>query len=66
MKLESAPPVTVISPAAKSVDDSLSVKLTVAVSPALRADLLVATAIVGTTVSTDMVTVLFGSAPSLF
>jgi hypothetical protein len=50
----------------KSVADSLSVNVTVAVSPAFRLPLSLVTAIVGRTVSTLIVTVLFVSDPSAF
>ena len=63
-KLDSVPPVTVTSEATKLVDASLRVKVSVAVSPAMRLDLLLVTAIVGIRVSTAKVTVLFASAPS--
>ena len=45
------PPTAVISAAEKSVADSLSVKVMVAFSPILRADLLLTIEIVGATVS---------------
>ena len=50
--MESAPPVAVTSPTAKVVEDSLRVKVMVAVSPDFNADLLDVIAIVGATVST--------------
>ena len=51
MKPEIAPPVTATSAAVKSVADSLSVKVMMAVSPLLRAALLLLIATVGATVS---------------
>ena len=51
-KLLSVPPIAVTSAAMKLVDDSLSVKVTVAVSEALRLDTLLVMAMVGTAVST--------------
>ena len=60
----SVPPLTVMSAAVKSVDGSDSVKLSVAVSPSLRAVLSVATATVGRSVSTASVAVLSASRPS--
>ena len=64
MKLDRAPPVTVKSAAVNVVEASLSVKVTVVVSPAIRLVLLALNAIVGTTVSTAKVMVLFVSKPS--
>ena len=51
-KLLSVPPATVMSPTAKSVDDSLSVKVRVATSPTFRALSLVVMVTVGAVVST--------------
>ena len=51
MKFDSVPPVAVTSAAANVVDDSLSVKVMVAVSPLLRAALLLVIVTVGATVS---------------
>ena len=56
---------TATSDELKSVDDSLKVNEIVAVSPAFTDDLLLVIAIVGTTVSTVIVTVLFASVPSV-
>ena len=52
LKLEIVPPTATTSAAVKDVDDSLSVKVMVAVSPALRAGVLLVMEIVGATVST--------------
>ena len=57
-KPDIVPPLTLISSAAKSVADSVSVNVNVAVSPAFNAVLLDAILIVGITVSTVRVTVL--------
>ena len=64
MKLDRAPPVTVKSAAVNVVEVSLSVKVRVVVSPVIRLVLLALNAIVGTTVSTAKVMVLFVSEPS--
>ena len=63
-KLERVPPVALTSAAVKSVDASERVKVSDAVSPALRVETLLEIAIVGRMVSTVRVTVLFASAPS--
>ena len=64
MKLESVPPDTLTSEAVNVVDASLRVKFSVVVSPAIRLFLEELKAIVGTTVSTASVMVLFVSEPS--
>ena len=64
-KFDRVPPVTVTSPATKSVAVSESVKVMVAVSPAFSAVALLETTMVGRTVSTVKVAVLSASAPSL-
>ena len=64
-KLDKVPPDTETSAPVKSVEDSLSVNVTTVLSPRLSVVLLAATAIVGRTVSTAIVTVLFALAPSL-
>ena len=64
MKLDRAPPVTVMSEAVNVVEASLKVKVKLVVSPAIRLVLLELKAIVGTTVSTSLVMVLFVSEPS--
>ena len=64
LKLDSVPPETVTSAATKLVEASLSVKVRVVVSPVIRLVLLALNAIVGTTVSTAKVMVLFVSEPS--
>ena len=64
MKLDKVPPVTVMSDATKLVDASLSVKVKVAVSPPCRLDLLLATAMVGSRVSTVRISKLLASEPS--
>ena len=64
LKLESVPPVTATSETAKLVEASLSVKVSVVVSPAIRLDLLALKAIVGITVSIARVRVLLLSEPS--
>ena len=70
LKLESVPPLAVTSPTAKLLEDSLSVKVMVAVCEADRLVALELTATVGAVVSatvlTVMVTVLFTSEPSAF
>ena len=67
MKLLMEPPLTTVrSLASKSDAASLRVNVSVAVSPAFKLLLLLLTNIVGTTVSTVIVTVLFESAPSAF
>ena len=52
LKLESVPPLTVTSPTAKLLDDSLSVNVMVAVCEADRLEVLEVIAIVGAVVST--------------
>ena len=52
MKPEIVPPTAATSASVKSVEDSLSVKVMVAVSPLLSADALLTMEIVGATVST--------------
>ena len=64
-KLERLPPETEISDSMKSEQDSERVNVRVAVSPALREETSVLTAMVGLTVSTERVTVLLLSEPSL-
>ena len=64
LKLLSVPPVTVTSDCVKSVLASDRRKVMVAVSPAFKALLLLLMAIVGSAVSTVMVTVLLASEPS--
>ena len=64
-KALNVPPETVISPIKKSVEDSLSVNVIVAVSPTSNEAELVVIAIVGVIVFTVIVTVLFASAPSI-
>ena len=54
LKLESEPPETTTSAAEKSAEDSLSVKVMVAVSPLLRAALLLVIETVGATVSIEI------------
>ena len=58
------PPETVRSSASKLVDDSDSVKLRVAVSPAFKEETSELTAMVGRTVSTVRLTELLASEPS--
>ena len=64
-KLESVPPETVTSDSMKSLDDSESVNVSAAVSPAFKEVTSELMAIVGLTVSTVRVTVLLLSEPSL-
>ena len=64
VQLERVPPETETSPSVKSVDASESVKVSVAVSPALRDDTSDETATVGLTVSTERVRELLASEPS--
>ena len=63
-KLDKVPPEMIISDATKLVDASLKVKVKLAESPPCKLDLLLDTAIVGTTVSTARVILLFASEPS--
>ena len=65
MKLERVPPETVRSSASKLVDDSESVKVRVAVSPAFREETSELTAMVGLTVSIVRVSELLESEPSV-
>jgi len=65
-KLDNDPPETLISPSTKSVEASERVKVTVVVSPAFNDEALDVIAIVGLTVSTLRVKVLFASDPSAF
>ena len=65
MKLERVPPETVRSSAAKLVDDSESVKVRVAVSPAFKEETSELTAMVGLTVSIVRVSELLESEPSV-
>ena len=53
-KLDNVPPVTVTSEVTKFVDTSLKVNVKLAVSPDAKLDLLLATAIVGAMVSTNV------------
>ena len=62
--MESVPPVTVTSDTVNVVEASLKVKVSVVVSPAMRLLVAELKAIVGTTVSTVKVMVLFVSEPS--
>ena len=64
VKLDKVPPITVMSDATKLVDASLKVKVKVAESPPCRVDLLLATAMVGSRVSTVRVSKLLASEPS--
>ena len=64
-KLESAPPDAVTSAAMKSLDDSERVNVRAALSPAFKAETSELMAMVGLTVSTERVTVLSLSEPSL-
>ena len=64
-KLERLPPETEISDSMKSEQDSERVNVRVAVSPAFREATSELTAMVGLTVSTERVTVLLPSEPSL-
>ena len=63
-KLDNDPPDTLISSSTKSVEASESVKVTVVVSPAFNDEAPDVIAIVGLTVSTLRVKVLFASDPS--
>ena len=65
-KPDSTPPETLISSSTKSVEASERVKVTVVVSPAFNEDAADVIAIVGLTVSTDRVKLLFVSDPSAF
>ena len=65
-KSDNAPPETLISPTTESVAASESVKVTVVVSPAFNDEALDVIAMVGLTVSTLRVKVLFASDPSAF
>ena len=62
--MESLPPATVTSETEKVVEASLSRKIKVVDSPAIRLDLLVLRAIVGRAVSTTKLIALLVSAPS--
>ena len=62
--MERVPPETVRSSAAKLVDDSESVKLRVAVSPAFKEETSELTAMLGRTVSTVRLMELLASEPS--
>ena len=64
-KLDKVPPDTVTSDITKFVDDSLKVKVNVAVSPVIKLLLLELKEIVGITVSIASVIMLFVSAPSV-
>ena len=63
--METVPPETVRSDSAKSVEDSERVKLREAVSPAFNEETSELTAMVGLTLSTERVTELLLSLPSL-
>ena len=63
--MERLPPVMETSASTKSVDDSERVKVREAVSPALKEETSELTAMVGLTLSTEKVTELFESEPSL-
>ena len=65
VQLESDPPDTETSASVKSVDDSESVKVSVAVSPALREEESEVRAMVGLTVSMERVSELLESEPSV-
>ena len=65
VQLEREPPETETSVSTKSVDDSESVKERVAVSPALREEVSEVRAMVGLTVSTERVSELLESVPSV-
>ena len=64
-KLETVPPVMVMSEAVKVVEASLKVNVNVAVSPSFKFVLMVLKAMVGTTVSTARASVLLASEPSV-
>ena len=64
-KLDSAPPDIAMSDSMKSLDDSESVNVSAAVSPAFKEETSELMAIVGLMVSIVSVTVLFESEPSL-
>ena len=64
-KLDSEPPETLMSDSMKSLDDSESVNVSAAVSPAFKEETSELMAIVGLMVSIESVTVLFESEPSL-
>ena len=66
VKLDKDPPETLISSSTKSIEASERVKATVVVSPAFNEDAADDITIVGLTVSTDRVRVLFASDPSSF
>ena len=63
--METVPPETVRSASAKSEDDSERVNVREAVSPALKEETSELTAMVGLTLSTEKVTELLASVPSL-
>ena len=63
-KPERVPPETEMSETEKSVEASERVKVSIAVSPALREEVSEVRAMVGLMVSTEMVTELLGSEPS--
>ena len=63
--MERLPPVMETSASTKSVDDSERVKVREAVSPALKEETSELTAMVGLTLSTEKVTELLASVPSL-
>ena len=63
--METLPPETVRSASAKSDDDSESVKVRVAVSPAFKEETSELTAMVGLMVSTERVSELLESEPSV-
>ena len=65
IQLESDPPESDTSDSTKSDDGSESVKVSVAISPACRDEMSDVRAMVGLTVSTEKVTELSGSAPSI-
>ena len=64
-KLDSEPPETAMSDSMKSLEDSESVNVSAAVSPAFKEETSELMAIVGLMVSIESVTVLFESEPSL-
>ena len=64
-KLDSEPPEILMSDSMKSLDDSESVNVNAAVSPAFKEETSELMAIVGLMVSIESVTVLFESEPSL-
>ena len=65
VQLERDPPETTTSDSMKSVDASERVNVSVEVSPAFKEETSDVTAMVGLTVSTEKMTVLLASAPSL-